>query len=384
MLILCAAALIAIGFINISTSKQGKALTEFNVNYADFIMARNAAHTAIQISMQNINQDENWADDHNQDNPWETTIDGREIVLYTEYEESSDFWEPDDLRMISNAKHEDIAVEVVSQYLKEPFSALVPDFEGALQLPTNIGEFNVDGAAHEINGEPPSSHGCDESKPPVAVNSEETKEKLEEEDLQKEEGSFDDDDIVVDPSLNYEPTDELIERLYNSGNATMVDGDYSNELGSADNPGVFFIDGEVNLTGQQSEGYGIMVIKSDGQLEYDDGELSVAGNFEFNGLVIFENAFEFDGRGTPTINGSVLIGNTEEFIEEGGDPIDIDLGGDININYDCIGEDYAKQAAALAVEQYQYTRIVSTEGVNYDIADGEGSCTTQVGFICLD
>jgi hypothetical protein len=125
----------------------------------------------------------------------------------------------------------------------------------------------------------------------------------------------------------------------------------------------FFIEGKVRLTGQQSKGYGIMVIRSDASMEMEDPELSVAGNFEFNGLVIFENAYSFDGRGTPTINGSVLIGETDDHT---GDKIDIDLGGNININYDCMGEKYAKMAADGAVQQNKYTLLVSTENLRYN------------------
>lgn len=361
MLILCAGALIAMGYFSLSTSKQGRTLTEHTVNYADYVMAKNAAHTAIQMSMQNINKDDTWAGTHDQNNPWKTTINDRAVELYTVYNPSPNFWDPDDLRLISNAKHNNISVQVISQYLKEPFSALVPDFTGALQLPTEIGTFNVDGNAHGINGTPPPGHNCPESKPPVTVNSDTTKQKVE------AAGTNLDGDVVVDPSLNYEPTDELIARLYNSGNAITVNSDYSSQLGTADNPGVFFIEGDVKLTGQQSQGFGIMVIRSGGNMDYegeDGSSLSVAGNFEFNGLIIFENAYDFDGRGTPTINGSVLVGSTPDYT---GDPINIDLGGNININYDCKGEDYAKQAAALAVEQYKYTRVVTTEGANYGL-----------------
>jgi hypothetical protein len=359
MLIFCAAALIAIGFINITTSKKGLALTEQNVNYADFIMAKNAAHTAIQISMQNINKDDTWADTYDQGNPWITTVNDREVELYTIHNPHADFWEPDSLRMISNAKHNDITVQVISQYLKEPFSALVPDFTGALQLPTGIGNFNVDGNAYDISGTPPSAHNCPDSKPPVTTSDETTKQKVD--DAVATHNQLDG-DVSVDTDLNYEPTDELIERLYNSGNAITVNSDFGSTLGTASNPGVFFVEGDVKLTGQQKEGYGILVIRSDANMEMEDPNLSVAGNFTFNGLVIFENAYNFDGRGTPTINGSVLVGQTDDHT---GDPIDINLGGDISINYDCKGEDYAKQAAALAVEQYKYTRIVTTEGANF-------------------
>jgi hypothetical protein len=360
MLIMCAASLIVIGYINMSTSKQGRMLTQKNVNYADFIMAKNTAQTAIQMAMQQINSDEDWADNHDKSQgnpPWTPTVEGRKVSLYTIYKEHPQFFEADTLRLVANAEYKNITVEVNSLYWMEPFSTLVPEFQGALQLPTDIGTFGVDGTAHNINGTPPAGSGCTDSKPPVTANSDETRQKVE------SVGTNVDGDIVVDPSLNYEPTDELIERLYNSGNAITVDGNYSSQLGTADNPGVFFVDGSVKLTGQQSEGYGILVVRSGGNMEYgEDGELSVAGNFEFNGLVIFENAFNFDGRGTPTINGSVLIGNTSDY---SGDPINISLGGNININYDCRGEEYAKRSAAMAVKQNRYSRVTTTEGVNF-------------------
>ncbi len=368
MLIICAGVLVAMGFVTISTSNTGKMLVQQNVNYAEYTMAKNAAHTAIQIAMQEINQDEDWPNQHPEGSPWITTVQGLEVRLHTQYEEN-DYWETEEhdlLWFYSRAQlGEEFGnryVEVRSHYEKRPFFDLVPEFNGALQFPTDIGEFNVDGNAYGINGTPPAEHNCPEVKPPIVVNSDSTKEKIE--DGIAEHNQLDG-DIDVDPSLNYEPTDELIERLWNSSNRTIVNSDYGGTLGSASNPGVFFIEGDVRLTGRQSEGYGIMVIRNDAFMEYqdDDGNtLVIRGNFEFNGLVVFENAQIFDARGTPTINGSVLIGNTGDYEDN---PIDIDLGGNIEINYDCKGEMYAKQAAANAVQQNKYTRLVSSENIRF-------------------
>jgi len=358
MLILCAGTLIVLGIVTISTSRQGLALTERTVNYADFVMAKNSAHTAIQIAMQEINSDDNWADNHHSGNPWKTTINDRQVELYTYHVKHPDFWQPDSLRLVSNARHNHISVEVISLYLKEPFSSLVPDFLGSIALPTGFGDFNISGAAHEVNGVAPPDSGC-EDKPAIVVHDQPSADQIPS--SLNMNGSP---DVLVDPSLSYEPTDELIDRLYHSGNAITVNGDYSSQLGTASNPGVFFIEDGVKLTGNQSQGFGILVIRSGGVMEYE-GALDVAGNFEWNGLVIFENAMEFTGRGTPTINGSMLIGNTADY---DGDPIDIDIGGNIHINYDCRTEDYAKMAAAMAVEQNKYTRVVTSEHANYDDA----------------
>jgi len=357
MLIICAGVLVSLGIVSISTSNQGKMLNRTTVNYAEYTMAKNAAHTAIQMATQEINKNEDWPNLYpNEDQYWNPTIQGLEVRLHTDFVEN-DFWETgeqDKLWFYSRAQlgeeFGDNYVEVRSHFQKRPFYELVPEFTGALQLPSGFNSFNVDGNAHGING---IADHCEENKPPLTLSSDQYIDDLPE-DLNT------DGDIEVDPTLSYEPTDELIERLANSGNAQTVTSDWGGTLGTADDPGIFFIEGEVNLTGQQSEGYGIMVIRTDEAMKYD-GELDVAGNFEFNGLVIFENAFKFDGRGTPTINGSVLIGNTDG--QEG--VMDIDLGGNININYDCNGEMYAKMAADQAVQQNKYTLLVSTENLKY-------------------
>lgn len=356
MLIICAGTLISLGIISMSTADRSKGMTENAVTYANYNTAKNAAHTAIQTAMQKINEDEDdrgtedyWPKEHDQSNPWTPVINNSQIKLHIEYiEEGEEYFDPDIIRMVSKATYASkYEAEVVSVYKVGPFSTLVPDFTGALQLPTGYNTFDVDGNAHEING---IAEHCEEDRPPITVNKSETKDALENKDWNM------DGNIAVDNNLNYEPTDELIQRLKNSENTTIVDSDFGDNLGTADDPGVFFIDGEVKLSGSQKEGYGILVIQGNSGMEMEDPDLSVAGNFTFNGLVIFENAELFEGRGTPTINGSVLVGHTGDE-----DPIDIDIGGNIEINYDCDGEKYSKMAAANAVEQNRYQRVVTYE-----------------------
>lgn len=362
MLIICSAALISLGIIGISTAEMGQLLSQTNVNYAYETTVKNAAHTGIQIAMQEISDDSTWVTEYDADNPDTPNVDNPvdELFIYAEYLnddwDTNEFWESDSVRIVAQAKlfhgSETTKATVSSVYKMAKFSDFVPDFTGALQLPTGYKSLNADGDAHAING---IADHCEENKSPVTVNSQETKDDLDTKDLNL------DGDISVDESLDYEPTDELIERLENSGNAITVGSDYSENLGTPDDPGIFFIDGNVKLTGQQSEGYGIMVIKNTADMEYEDEDgntVNIRGNFEFNGLVIFENANLFDGRGTPTINGSVLVGNTED-----SETIDIDIGGNIEINYDCDGENYSRIAAANAVDQNKYTRVVTYENI---------------------
>jgi len=374
MLIICAGVLISLGFVVISTSNTGKMLTQKNVNYAEYTMAKNAAHTAIQIAMQEINQDNDWPNTHDINNPWVTTIQDREVALYMEYYQDANYWDPDSLWIYSNASYLNDVVQVKSLYLKQPFSSLVPDFEGALTVAAEADKFNFTmSGSSSISGSSPDGTTCDD-KPAITTMPGSGGE------FSSITGSADvqgEPQVSENPDLSYQPTDELIARLANTEGVQYISGNYKGAMGTKESPGVFFIEETARLTGGIEEGYGILVIRSSGELEYgEDGTLDVAGNFNFNGLVIFENAYNFTGRGTPTINGSVLVGHTEDY-PEGAPPIEIDINGNIHLQYDCRGEDYAKMAAANAVKQNKYSRIVSTENVRYP-ASGKNDANKSI------
>lgn len=375
MLIICSGALITMGIININTSKHGNILTEKTVNYADFTMAKNTAHSAIQLAMQEINDDENFMTTYTNDSPWQITIGGRQVVLYIETINDvmgNSFWENDSLRVISIATHNlnqggktvPITAEVASVFLKSRFSSLVPEFESAMTFAADPDKFTFSGGGSaSISGESPNAcgPGQEASKPGITVKP----------GGEANLGDLNKIDVNANPKykinsqLDYQPTDELIARLINSPGAQKLASNYSDALGSADNPGVFFVEDYLKLNGKQKEGFGILIVRKDAEMEYegeDGATLDMNGNFDWNGLIIFEDAYNFKGRGTPKINGSVLVGHTSDY---NGTPIDIDISGNIHFQYDCKGEDYAKMAAAGAVQQNRYVRIVSTESRNH-------------------
>lgn len=374
MLIICAGVLISHGIMGLAASRHGLELTKKNITYADYTMAKNAAHTAIQMAMQEINKDQEnkgednyWPKFHNETNPWHNVINARNVHVYAKYSEYPDelFFEEEPLRMFAVAEHENLTVKVISQYLMQPFSALVPDFEGALGIPAPATSytFSSNGNAH-INGTSASPCRDEEnsSVPPLKTSDighhanlddfkSDTDKKLEE-----------------DKGFIYEPTDELIQRLSNTDGVTYINANFNKSMGSPNSPGVFFVENsDARITGTVREGWGILVIRTSGEvmIEENGTTLHMGGNFTFNGLVIFENADAFSGAGTPTVNGSVLVGNPAYDSEDSPIQTDINIRGNIEINYDCRGADYAKMAAANAVKQNKYTRIVTTENVIY-------------------
>lgn len=368
MLIICSGVLVAMGFVSYSASNTSRMLNQRTVDYADYTMSKNAAHTAIQMAMQQINQNDDWPNIHNSNNPWVVTIQDIDVALYTDYVQADEFWEADSLWLYSNAQFHSEIVQVRSLYLKQRFSSLVPEFTGGLGVAADPDKFTFSRSGNaRIIGDAPEGSGC-EDKP--AINT-----------IPGAEGNFSSAEgsnriigtpqIGTDPNFNYQPTDELIARLANSPDVQYISGNYTGSLGSKESPGVFFVESEARLTGGVDEGFGIMVVRTSGQLEMegeDGGSLDLAGNFTFNGLIIFENAYNFNARGTPTINGSILVGHTDDY---DGTMIDIDISGNMEIQYDCRAEDYAKMAAASAIEQNKYTRVVTTENIRYPVASGQ-------------
>lgn len=378
MIIICAGVLVSIGYVGFGNSQQMKNVIGSNASYAEQQKAKNAANTVIQMAMREMDLDETWRDNHNSEGTaWIKNVDDSEVHLWVDviYEETTNAFDPDTIQVHSKAKYFDPVTEeprtkkLINTYLTSAIDEYVPDFLGGLTFATPNLNFSGGGSA-SISGNDDLGN-CTGSKPGVVVPNDATGELLK--------NDLNDMDIEgsqtwkTDPHLDYEPTDEMIARLKESGNYTQVSGNYKDGMGTADDPGVFFVEGDTKLSGGIEDGYGVLVIRSGGSMAMDsttvDGsDFSVAGNFTFNGLVVFENAYNFDGKGTPTINGNVLVGHTQEYMDTCLETntqeecnIDVDISGNIHMQYDCDGEDYAKQAAANAIGYKRYVRISTFE-----------------------
>lgn len=363
MLIICAGVLVSLGFVSMGTSGQGKRIIQNNAGYAEFVQAKNRAHTAIQMAFQEMNQDPAWADNHDSTHKWTPTIEGQKVELHVDvFHVDTNF---DSLRIYSSTLYGndlDESANIVSVYTRSRID-LVPTFKGAISLATNNFNFTMGGSS-SINGNDPTGGQCSDM-PGIAVGDENKADEVENEIPTGggNKGVSGDPAVAYDADLSYKPVDELIARLKDLPDVQKVSGNYKGSMGTKENPGVFFVEDYAKLTGGIDEGYGIMVVRKDGEMAYegeDGAELDIAGNFKFNGLVIFEDAYNFNGRGTPTINGNVLVGHTED-PDKPQQEITIDISGNIHLQYDCRGEEYANIAAANAFKQSRYQRVVTFE-----------------------
>ena len=365
MVIMAMGAIIVLGIIQLGLNQQRNNLVTLTSDYAKEVQSKNASHSAIQLAMEKINKTPGWSPTVG--SPWTSTVDGAYIELYyDQLSTGASITDPDSIRIFSTAwfggtgsagsvefKETSASHTVISTYLKSGLH-FVPEPKGGLGFGTSNFTFNMSGSS-TISGNDAS--GTCPDLPAITVPT-----YLDELKVASGAGSkYSDlessvDKVAYDNDMSYEPVDELIARLANEPGVVEVSGNYKGEFGTPDDPGIFFVESYAKLTGGVPEGYGIMVIRSGGELEYE-GALSVAGNFTFNGLIVFENAFDFTGKGTPDLNGSVLIGNTPG----NNTTLDVDLGGNLDIQYDCAAIDYARVAAASHLKQNRYTRVSTFE-----------------------
>lgn len=346
MLITAMGAIIIFGMVQLGLVNQKQMIVENSAQYAKVNHARNTALTGIQLAMEQINANKSWHP--KQGNPWKQKIYDAEVSIYYDLTGvGSGSLDSDTLVMYSTANYFGDEATIVSTFTRSSLD-FVPEFKSAMSFAT--GNFNYTaGGSSSISGNDASGTCAD--KPAISVLDEASKSKIDTGNLSSSVAG-----VNVDPTLSYQPVDELVARLMNAPGRVDVSGTYKGDFGSAESPGVFVVTEKAKLTGGVPEGFGIMIIRSGGELEYE-GALELAGNFVFNGLIIFENAFDMKGRGTPDIRGSILVGNTPN----NNSTINIDISGNIKIQYDCVAEKFAKSASANLLKQSRFIRLRTFE-----------------------
>jgi hypothetical protein len=331
MIIVVMGVMLTIGITQTSIFSTMGSMDQKNVNYAENIQAANIAHTAAEMAMRQLRDNPNW-----RTQSWEVTSNGGTAIVSVVTVDS------DTLRVTSTGSINDQTHTVNYTILESPFS-LVPQFNAAMGIYTDNFIFNIDGAAGRLDGNDVSGE-C-ETVPGVGVNSETAKTKVGK--WSNIKGDPNGEAGILEDTHEWDDVQKLIDALAPS--ATKVTKDIK-DFGSKENPGVFVVDSKVRLAGGVPTGYGILIVRSGGELELE-GDLTLTGNFEFNGLVIFENAYNLDARGTPTINGSIMIGGNTDF------DIPIHIRGNVSFNYDCSAQDLADRAYMTAGASMRFTTL---------------------------
>lgn len=332
LLIMCAGFIVALSYTFIGMSTRGLSMTERNVNSFNELNAKNTAHSGINLAIRKYGESNGvWT------GPETVTWEGAELAISIEEIKT------DTIRVISESSYSGAQHRVEAAYDISQNQSLLPDFVTALSVANGTFGFSMGGSS-SINGRDASGQCADRAGVTVPNASGVS--------TVGEHSGIDgnpDDVATIDTSIDYQKVSELIAAL--APKAKHISGNYKGGLGTAENPQVTFVDSYTKLTGGIDPGHGILVIRSGGELELE-GELFVAGNLIFNGLVIFENAYKFTGRGTPNINGSVIVGYSGPY-----GSTDIDVNGDIHIQYDCEKKKYADKAVSNLMNTTYFQQI---------------------------
>lgn len=365
VLIICTGVLVTLGYVGLGALQQGREVAVSNISYVDRLRAKNAAQTAIQMAMAEINNDDTWKDDKTKESPWINNIGNSEVQLYVEtiYEETAPdkFFEPDTIKVISTASYRDSKSEelsstrVMAVYVTSAIGEFIQPFNGAIAVTAENINISSDGSGTAtISGIDMTGQCVD--KPALSTSNEPLISKVEENTPPFEiEG-----ELKWISDLDFTSTKELVNRLETQEEVTFIRNDYYGDLGTETDPGVFFVDNSATIHEDVEQGYGILIIRKGGNLALEDSagnSIPVGENLTFNGLGIFEDAYEFDVQKVPSFNGTLLFEETEHKLKN----LEVKLTGNIRIQYDCTAENYAKQAAAELLPFKRYRRISTFE-----------------------
>ena len=161
----------------------------------------------------------------------------------------------------------------------------------------------------------------------------------------------------------------LLDALKSSAGSNVYpsgyDMDHLGPLGTATNPVINYVDGDVTLQGSNT-GYGILVVT---------GELRLGGNFTWNGLVLVigDGKLTLTGGGNGQINGQVFVSKawdnhtTKNLLTTPGSPeLSWSGGGGNGIFYNhCWADDMLNKVPFIPPPGNRQLKILSTRTVNY-------------------
>lgn len=338
LIYICAVTLIVLGLIQINLNNRHIALAKRTATYANETIARNMAHSGVEITMNKLRYDPSWRNSYN---PYTVQLHyGTASVLIQDSTVNSSLG-ADDLRLVARVPYQENGVKndmVLVAYLIKIIYPQLPNIPASLALTDDKFSANLYGS-YTIDGNDES--GMVDPILGISVMDTDSQQKLLN-GAQKTDnitGTGGTPSVDVDQSIDFKDVEYLIDQL--APNATYLNGQYTTNLGSPGNPGVFFVKDYAKIT-SNVKGYGILVVRKTGDL--DIATLDLKGTFNFYGLVLFENAWSLNGNGTANIHGSVLVGSPE-----GSSDINIEIGGNLQIYYNKFAMSYAEEAAKLNI-----------------------------------
>ena len=330
LLIIVTGLLVSLGYTFMGMSSQRTNMDVQTVNSATKAMAQNLSHTGIQMAIQEYDDNSSWS------SGTFTLEDGTVDVTINQV--STDVLEITSTAQLNGANTDHT---IVATYDISENQQVVPLFQGALSSVSGSISFSNSNPKTHYNGQDAS--GTCSDKPGLTVHDEDHLD-----DHQGDSRIEGDPAVAHNTEIKHDYLRNLIDRLVPYASSINHHSDFDNS--TEDNPGVYTIDNKITISGKTT-GYGILIVRNNAQLEIDS-DLMLAGQFEFNGLVIFENETKFKAAGKATINGSIMA------MSDFGQNLDILGNGEMKANYDCQAQKkYADPAVNQVLNTTLYTPV---------------------------
>lgn len=375
MLIIVAGVLISLGITQTSVFGGLNNLAGHSANYAEATQAQNIAYMGTEFAIQRMIDEPTWRNGEES-----FTVGGGEVAVSVE-ETGTD----SQIRLVSIGRFAG-EIQQISLLLEESENSPVPTFFAALGLmfehKWELDKFNISGGGSykdRGNFDGTDMSGTCPDVPGVAVMNDDVKSH---EGLQDHESHFGGNPpLGVNSDMNFDDISKLIDGLVSIATPeNYLNGDVDQDkFGPLDENGVpapnlYIVDNTKAEIKGGAVGSGILLVRSSGEVDVElEAELTLKGNPEFHGLVIFENAFALDSRGAVEIFGSVLVGKTNA----GAKPFNIDFRGTGRIKYDCEAQKYADMAASSLshrrfAQQSVYQTAINPNNISSDDDGDDG------------
>lgn len=338
MLLLVSGLIIVFGVIQMSLNAKQQAMAEFNVNYANTLLARNMSNSGMEQAIHRIMNDPEWRTGAN---AWRLTI-GEFVVTVTSVDASTDpTLAANEVRItatcvVNGFNERSIAI------LRQGDGLPIPEVEGAMGIFTDNLSLSVSGSAFLITGNdtnPDGGAGAEAPLPGMSVSSlaayNEIMSSLDASQQSKVQGAGGPPAVELNPSMDAAALQAFFNAIianpdeYYAGDHTAT-GEGS--LGTPENPKVIVVEGTLDV--RNATGAGILVIK-------EGGSLDARGNFDnYQGLILIQGNADMT-RGNINIYGAMMFGGSNPSLQ-----IDIDFRGNVNIRYSSQALRIAQQLAS--------------------------------------
>ncbi len=325
MLLLVSGLVIVFGVVQLSLNAKHQSMAEFNVTYANTMIARNMSNAGMEQAMFRIMENPTWRTNNG---PWIVNFGNWNVSVMSEDINMVPSLAPNQVRITATCVVNGVTERSVV-LLQRGEGLPIPTVNGSMGIFTENLNLSVSGSAFLISGNdrnPDGTAGPAGSLPGMAVSNlaayNEIMASLNASQRTRVQGAGVSPSVRLDAGMDGAALQAFFNAIianpdqYYPGNHTATG---AGSLGTPANPQIIVVDGALDV--RNATGAGILVIT-------ENGSLDCRGNFDnYQGLILIQGNADMT-RGNIKIVGAMMFGGSNPSLQ-----IDIDFRGNVQIQY---------------------------------------------------